>query len=192
MCYLYTTPHLSLKSWIGDPCKSLSINLYTDADHASETEHSKSTSGMVLVLQELNSFFPLTLASWRQTASSRSEIISLDAGVSGEAPVQELCQILADKPVGLICHQDNSALIAIAHSGYSPKLRHLSKTHKIDLGSLYEVLQDDYVQLRYIATDKQLADIFTQALARAKWPPALNLLHMQYLPSHSQHAGRGS
>ena len=138
---------------------------------------------------------PLTWASRRQTASSRStteaEIISLDAVIFGEAlPVQELCEILAGTPVDLICHQDNSAVIAIAHSGYSPKLRHLSKTHKIDLGSLYEALQDDRVQLRYIATDKQLADIFTKALAPAKWPAAVNLLYMQYLVS--QHAGRGS
>ena len=145
---------------------------------------------MVLALQGTNSFFPLTWASRRQTASSRStteaDIISLDAGIFGEAlPVQELREILANKPTDLICHQDNSAVIAIAHAGYSPKLRHLSKTHKIDLGSLYEVLQ-----LRYIATDKQLAVIFTKALAAAKWPAALNLLRMQHLPS--QHAGRGS
>ena len=60
MCCLCTTPHLSLKSWIADPFESLSINLYTDADHESETEHAKSTSGMVLVLQGPNSFFPLT------------------------------------------------------------------------------------------------------------------------------------
>ena len=97
---------------MGDPFESLSLNLYTDADHASETEHSK------------YSFFPLTWASRRQTASSRSttedEIISLDADIFGEAlPVQELCEILANKPIDLTGHQDNSAVIAIAHSGYS-------------------------------------------------------------------------
>ena len=161
--------------------------MYTDADHASETEHSKSTSGMVLVIQGPNSFFPLTWASRRQTASSRStteaEFISLDAGIFGEAlPVQALCEILADKLVNLICHEDNSAVIAIAHSGYSPKLRHLSKTHKIDLHSFYEVLQDDHVQLRHIATDKQLADIFTKALAPAKWQAAFSICNT-FLPS---------
>ena len=151
MCYLHPTPHLSLKSWNGDPFESLSLNLYTDTDHASETEHSKSTSGMVLVLQH--------------DLTTEAEVISLDAGLFGEAlSVQELCEILANKPIDLTCHQANSAVIAIAHSGYSPKLRHLSKTHKINLGSLYEVLQDDHVQLRHIAT-KQLANIFTSEMA---------------------------
>ena len=124
---------------------------------------------------------PIDMAKPETTAVSRptteAEIVSLDAGVFGEGlPVQVLCEILANKPVDLIC--------------YSPKLRHLSKTHKIDLGSLHEVLQNNHVQLRHIATDKQLADIFTKALPPAKWPAALNLMHMQYLPS--QHAGRGS
>ena len=35
--------------------------------------------------------------------------------------------------------QDNTAVIAICNQGYSPKLCHVSKHHRISLGSLYEV-----------------------------------------------------
>ena len=98
----------------------------------------------------------------------------------GEAlPMQQFMEKVFGREVLLQCHQDNSAVIQIVHAGYSPKLRHVSKTHRIDLSSLYEVYEDPYVRLTYINTDKQRADIFTKALAPAKFPAALQLLQME-------------
>ena len=81
MSYLSTTPKLSLTCKIGDRMDDLKLGLYTDADHSSEMEHAKSTSGSLLVLEGRNSWWPLSWASKKQTATSRSateaEIISL-------------------------------------------------------------------------------------------------------------------
>ena len=186
MCYLHATPKLSLTCKIADNMEDLRLGLYTDADHSSEMEHTKSTSGSLLVLEGPNSWWPLSWASKKQTATSRStteaEIISLASGLFGEAlPMQELAELVFGREVDLHCYQDNSAVIQIVQSGYSPKLRHVSKTHRINLSSLYEVFEDPHTNLGYIATDKQCADVFTKALTPVKFPAALQLLKMQRL-----------
>jgi hypothetical protein len=184
MNYLKATPNLTLVNRIGDKAEDLKLNLYTDADHASEAEHAQSTSGCLLTLEGPNSWYPLTWLSKKQSATARStteaEMISLCTGIFGDAlPIQEFAEQIFEKEVQLQCHQDNSAVIQIVEAGYSPKLRHVSKTHRINLSSLYEVFEDPSVRLTYISTDKQCADIFTKALAPCKFPHALNLLQMK-------------
>ena len=184
MCYLHSTPERSIAHTMGDKPESLKLSLYTDADHASDVEHAQSTSGMLLCLEGERTFWPLAWASKKQTATSRStteaEVISLAHGVFSEGlPMQEFMEKVLNREVTMQCHQDNSAVIQIVHAGYSPKLRHVSKTHRIDLSSLYEVFEDPYMRLTYINTEKQCADIFTKALTPAKFPAALRLLQME-------------
>ena len=59
---------------------------------------------------------------------------------------------------------------------YSPKLRHITRTQRINLSGLSEVFQDDPAELEYCKTDDQAADIFTKTLPPQKWGPALKLL----------------
>ena len=80
------------------------------------------------------------------------------------------------KPVVLECLQDNSAVIAKVSAGYSPKLRHMSKTQRIELGSIYEVFEEAGTVLLYIKTDKQRADPLTKNLQPMSWPEALKLM----------------
>ena len=93
--------------------------------------------------------------------------------------MSEFMEKVLGREVTLQCHQDNSAVIQIVHAEYSPKLRRVSKTHRIDLSSLYQVLEDPFVRVTYINTDKQCADIFTKALSPSKFPAALQLLRME-------------
>ena len=131
---------------VGDKSEDLKLCLYTDADHCSGIDHTKSTSGMMMAVEGPNTWFPLTWASRRQTATARStteaEMISLGAGLFSEAlPTQEFLEHIFDRPVVLECLQDNSAVIAIVAAGYSPKLRHMSKTQRIELGSIMKFLR---------------------------------------------------
>ena len=187
MSYLKGSPNLSIVHTMGDRFEDLRLCLYTDADHASDTEHAQSTSGMILCLEGDNTFWPLSWGSKKQTSTSRStteaEMVSLSHGVFSEAlPAQEFAETIVGKEVPLICLQDNAAVIQIVHSGYSPKLRHVSKTHRINLSSLYEVFESPYARLQYINTEQQRADVFTKALAPAKFPAALDLLRMERSP----------
>ena len=139
MCYLKRTTNYVLEGYIRDKPEALKLNLYTDADHASGVEDVKSTSGMFLTLE----FWPLCWGSKRQGATARStceaEIIRLDPGLFGEGlPMQDLFETVLNRPVHLVCQQDNASVIQIVHGGYSAKLRHVKKLHKLNLSALYE------------------------------------------------------
>ena len=75
-----------------------------------------------LTLEGPDSFWPLCWGSKRQGATARStceaEIISLDSGVVGEAvPVQDLVDLVLNRPISLVCQQDNASVIQIVHRG---------------------------------------------------------------------------
>ena len=95
--------------------------------------------------------------------------------------MQDLFDLILDRPVHLICQQDNAAVIQIVHGGYSAKLRHMRKIHKLNLSALYELFRDPAITLQYIKTALQRADPFTKALEPCKWMTALELMNI--LPS---------
>ena len=88
-------------------------------------------------------------------------------------------EALLGRPVSLEIMEDNQATIRIVNKGYSQKLRHISRTHKVDLSSIKEVIDRDTVTVEYVETDKQAADIFTKGLAPQKWDAALDLLGLE-------------
>ena len=56
-------------------------------------------------------------------------------------------------------------------------LRHLSRTHHVNLAWLTEVIQSDEMIVKYVATDLQAADIFTKMFTNAqKWNDSLKLI----------------
>jgi hypothetical protein len=63
-----------------------------------------------------------------------------------------------------MCTLDNEATIKIIRKSGSAKLRHVSRTHKINLASTYEQFRDPNISLKYVNTKEQVADIFTKAL----------------------------
>ena len=109
-------------------------------------------------------------------------MISLASGVFDALPTLEFIEKVYGREVEMRCMQDNTAVIAICNQGYSPKLRHVSKHHRINLGSLYEVFSSGIAKLMYIKTTSQRADPFTKPLAVGKWPHALHLLGIK--PKH--------
>ena len=185
MSYLFGSRKVTLKGYIGGPPELLRLCCYTDADHGSAQDDTKSTSGMIMTLEGPHSWWPLSWASRQQTSTARStteaEMVSLGAGLSLEAlPMQELLETVFGRQVELVCYQDNSAVIQIVAAGYSPKLRHLNKTFRINIGSIHQVFKEnDDCQLLYIKTAMQRADPFTKPLPVAKWPEALQQLNVQ-------------
>ena len=107
-------------------------------------------------------------------------MVSLGAGLFREAlPMQELFELVFDRHMELICYQDNSAVIQIVAAGYSPKLRHLNKTFRINIGSIHEIFQEnDEIQPLYIKTILQRADPFTKPLPVANWQQVLDQLNI--------------
>ena len=155
--------------------------MYVDADIAGDKTTARSMSGGFLVLAGPNSYFPLAWVSKIQTSTSRSttesEVVSLAHSLYQEGiPSLQLWELLLARSVNLRVYEDNQATILVVRKGYSSKLRHITRTHKVNLSCLSEVFRDDSTILEYICTDEQAADIFTKALPPHKWSAALVLL----------------
>ena len=59
--------------------------------------------------------------------------------------------------------EDNEAVIKMIIKGRSPTMRHVSKTHRVALDWLFDRINlDSKIQIKYIDTKNQLADILTK------------------------------
>ena len=73
-------------------------------------------------------------------------------------------------------------MIAIIAKGFSQKLRHLAKTHRVNVASTCEVVNDnDAVLVQHVPSEDQRSDIMTKGLAPQKWAHALMLLNMKFI-----------
>ena len=77
----------------------------------------------------------------------------------------------------LYVFEDNEAVIKMVVKGPSSTMRHVSRTHRVALDWLFDRSDvDSKIQIRYIDTRHQLADIFTKGnFTRDEWN---NLLHL--------------
>ena len=150
-----------------DKPSDLRLSVYADADFGSAPDM-RSTSGYLLALEGPRSFALILWCSKRQRAVSRStteaEFVSLFTSLFTEAaPLLEICQQLITPEIVLNCYEDNQAVLAIIARGFSPKLRHLSPFHKINVASTCEAFNEPDINAEYIETLKQRADVLTKS-----------------------------
>ena len=63
----------------------------------------------------------------------------------------------------LYIFEDNEAVIKMIMKGRSPTMRHVSRTHRVALDWLFDRINlDSKIQIKYIDTNNQLADILTK------------------------------
>ena len=67
--------------------------------------------------------------------------------------------------------EDNEAVIKMIIKGRSPTMRHVSRTHRVALDWLFDrIMLDPKIQIKYIDTKNQLADILTKGnFTRDEW-----------------------
>ena len=94
--------------------------------------------------------------------------------------VQSACQ-----EASLYVFEDNEAVIKISIKGRSPTMRHVSRTHRVALDWLFDRINlDPKIQIKYIDTKNQLADILTQGnFTRDEWNHLLNLFNISHFSS---------
>ena len=80
----------------------------------------------------------------------------------------------------LYVFEDNEAVIKIIIKGRSPTMRHVSRTHRFALDWLFDRINlDPKIQIKYIDTKNQLADILTKGnLTRDEWNHLLCLFNI--------------
>jgi hypothetical protein len=165
---------------------SLKIRDFPDADLAGDVETARSTSGMWLELTDgKGNSFPIDWSSKLQTVVSHStpeaELVSMSRSMREFAlPIQGMRTTLLQRPVMLEVYEDNTSTIERLRKGYSSKLAHLSRTHRIRLAWTAEQVAEDFIKLLYCPSAEQKGDLFTKALDRVKHHEALSSIGMKH------------
>ena len=74
---------------------------------------------------------------------------------------------LSEKESKLYIFEDNEAVIKMIIKVRCPTIRHVSRTHRVAPDWLFDrIYQDPNVQIMYVESQNQLADIFTKAISR--------------------------
>ena len=156
---------------------------FPDADFSGCKETGRSTSGnwLELAAPSNKTAAALEWASKRQTATATStteaEMASAHKILKDSAiPSQILWEALLQREVKIKLYEDNQAALRIIETGYSPKLRHIGKSQRVDIAFVSDCCAQCGVLPEYIATDKQKGDFLTKNLARDKFCKALDLV----------------
>ena len=85
----------------------------------------------------------------------------------------------------LYVFEDNEAVIKMIIKGRSPTMRHVSRTHRVALDWLFDRINlDSKIEIKYIDTKNQLADILTNGnFTRDEWNHLLNLFNISHFSS---------
>ena len=82
----------------------------------------------------------------------------------------------------LYVFEDNEAVIKMIIKGRSPTMRHVSRTHRVALDWLFDRINlNPKIQIKYIDTKNQLADILTKGnFTRDEWNHLLRLFNISH------------
>ena len=85
----------------------------------------------------------------------------------------------------LYVFEDNEAVIKMIVKGRSPTMRHISRTHRVALDWLFDRINlDPKIQIKYIDTKNQLADILTKGnFTRDEWNHLLGFFNISHFSS---------
>eukprot|EP00971_Amphidinium_carterae_P002409 47621-Amphidinium_carterae.1 len=182
--YLDSSAELTLQFDL-DVGEDVVVQTWSDADLCGDPTETKSTSGMWVELKGLSSgkCWPISWGSKRQGSTvfstCESEVVAMGTALREEGvPVQQLASVLTKSDVGLDCLEDNTQAKGAIERGYSKKLRHLPRVHKLSLGSMHELLcGDDAVgRILYHPTQTHKADIFTKAMDRSRFETCRDMI----------------
>ena len=160
----------------------MSIEVYTDSDFAACPHTAKSTSGILIALKTGQSMYPLHWCSRKQSSVARStpeaELIAMSTAMFTEVfNVQTMLEHLMQRQVPVNYRQDNKAVVQILGTGYSAKLRHAPRVHRVNVSSVHEVLTSEHAHaVWYTQTTEQIANGLTKVITPAEWPAMLKQL----------------
>ena len=96
-------------------------------------------------------------------------------------------QMFSPQVVKLLLYvlEDNEAVIKMIMKGRSPTMRHVSRTHRVAVDWLFDRINlDPKIQIKYIDTKNQLADILTKGnFTHDEWNHLFNLLNISHFSS---------
>lgn len=160
----------------------IKLQAFTDSDWATCPDSRKSVTGYLMMLGNC----PITWKSKKQTTISKSSSEAEYRGMASAASeITWLIRLLADigvtdlLPVTLHC--DNQSAIQIAKN---PVFHECTKHIEIDCHFTLDKVMEGLIQLSYLATQSQLADVFTKCVPSPHFRELLSKLgFLDALPS---------
>ena len=174
-CYLYSHSELVLQFEISKSDKdTICLVPYADSDFAGDPATCRSTSGNLCLLQGSKTKASIHWSSKRQSSVSHSsteaECVSAEKVMREVAiPWQGFWSFALGRHILARLQEDNQAAIKVLMNGYSLALRHLTKTHRVNISWLAErFAQCDRYVIDNVPTELQFADGLTKPLCRVK------------------------
>jgi len=189
--YINSSLDVACYGWVGDSWEDVELTIYADADWAGDKPTFHSTSGCFLCLSGRNTFYPLAAVSKKQTCVSHStpeaEIVAADTAIRTVGiPAMQLWDVILHthkRKLQATFKEDNEAAIKVMSSGRNPTMRHMQRTHGLDLAWLCERFDKGDYNLTYCPTRSMSADIFTKGFTdKNKWIHARKLIG-HYIPN---------
>ena len=178
MCYIHSSNDRRMFGWCGDSVKELKLDVFADADFAHDIHTCHSVSGGIARLGGPNTSFVVGTVSKQQAAVSHStpeaEIVALDHVLRTVAiPADVLWSKLLGKEMRPMLKEDNEACRIVVQTGNNPQMRHVERTHRVDIRWIHEQYSRKLYGLERVDTTAQAADIFTKPFSeKAKWDHA--------------------
>ena len=92
-------------------------------------------------------------------------------------------------PVKLMIAEDNEAVLKSLAKGRCPKLRHVARTHRVNLDWCYDLFRRPEIEATYVQTLYQIADLGTKAITKGEiWDRLTALMGIKAPGVQSQRA----
>ena len=123
--------------------------------------------------ERVNGISKPTQASTRETGVVPHSTPKIQQVLDQNVDLSNIDQVPSDahlsgKESQLFIFDDNEAVIKMIIKGRSPTMRHVSRTHRVALDWLFDRINlNGKIQIKYIESKNQLADIITKAVSRA-------------------------
>jgi hypothetical protein len=152
---------------------------YSDADFAGCTKTSKSTSGIAILFRGQ----PVYWRSKRQpivtSSTTEAELVALNlCALQVQWLKLLLGQDIGVAPLKANLYCDNQSTVSVAHNPIvSDRSRHINVKHR----KVQELIEDQVMNVEWISTKDQVADILTKQMPRTQFEYLRSRLHI--LPS---------
>ena len=154
---------------------AMKADLYTDADFASDIDQRRSTSGVVLMLNGTAVLWGSKMQKIVATSTTEAEYIAAAMGIKEALWVRKLLAELCGSIPPVCLNVDNQAALALIRqptAGKSGRTKHIDVQYHF----IRERYQRGDVQVKFVPTDKQLADMFTKQLPGPAYTEQVSLV----------------
>lgn len=153
----------------------LNVSAFVDADFANDENDRKSITGFLIKLGGNAIFWKSKKQGIVTLSSCEAEYVALSHCVTECIYLSQLLKDLIENDVyPMIIYEDNQACIKIATTLENKRSKHIDVRHHF----IRDCVKDKRIELRYISTNEQQADLLTKALSVTKFKYLRNLLNV--------------